>query len=95
VEEVKKPAGEEEDEKGEPKEESAEKKESLAEWNERFDALKAKLLEAHKSGKPWAKGLWLKLSEAGTLYRQGKEDQAKAMLHQWRFRQGDEGARRI
>ena len=37
-------------------------------------------MAAGKAGKPWAKELWLKQSEAGAIYRQGKTDQAHKML---------------
>jgi hypothetical protein len=78
-------AGDTDEEEGEwdeaePDEGVAEQNAALEKWNLEFDALKSKLAEAAKAGKPWAKELWLKQSQAGTIYRQGKQAEAQNML---------------
>ena len=79
LQQIKEPEADKEEQKREPPAASVEDRPALEKWNLQFDALKAKLVEADKSGKPWAKELWQKLSEAGTIYRQGKSGQAQKM----------------
>ena len=62
--------------------EQAAQKEALEKWNLRFDTVKAELQEAANAGKPWAKELWQRLSEAGTIYHQGKTFQAVTMCNE-------------
>jgi len=80
LEQIKEPERDKKDEQGEPEEDSAQEKSALEQWNLQLESLRDKLKEADKSGKPWAKDLVLKLSEAGTMYRQGHQDQAGKML---------------
>jgi hypothetical protein len=68
------------DEAAQPREGAAEPKDALEKWNLQFEALKAKLVAAGKAGKPWAKDLWMKLSEAGAIFRQGNQDKAQKMF---------------
>jgi hypothetical protein len=90
IEAIKEPEEDEKDQAGEvkapePEEGDAEKaaqKGALEKWNLRFDTVKEKLEEHAKAGKPWAKELKLKLSEAGTIYRQGKSFQAVTMFNE-------------
>jgi hypothetical protein len=75
-------AGQEASQPEEGDAEQAAQNEALEKWNLRFHAVKTELQEAAKAGKPWAKELWLKLSEAGTIYRQGKTVQAVTMCNE-------------
>jgi len=80
LEEIKEPEADKEDEAAQAEEGAAEPRGALEKWNLQFEALKANLIAAGKAGKPWAKELWLKQSEAGAIYRQGKQDQAQKMF---------------
>jgi hypothetical protein len=84
---IKEPEDDDKDEEGEwdeaePDEGAAEQQAALEQWNLKFDALKSKLAKAHKAGMPWAKELWVKQSQAGSVYRQGKQAEAENMLMQ-------------